>query len=461
MKLTGTRPEAVIAGSRVDLLVVTRIVHEHVTSALCSAAFRKLRTSERVRKWSLELLVRFWIAVVLHAPRSLREALAEAKLPGSPYPGVQAAPSTFFDRSQRWGWGFFREVFRSVCERVLAGARPGYQKSLRKMLPAFAEVWVVDGSGLDRVARRLAVTRRVRRVLIPGSVIAYYDVFRGVLRSLDFYERLLGGEASRLRESLSRVPRGTLLVLDRGFSSVRLLAELSEHDVDAVVRLTRAVVAEEVARLGERGRVTDRIVTLGTGQKRARRTQVRLIEKSLDDGSVLRLATTVLDPRRLSVRAALALYRRRWTVEGMFQDLKCVLGLRRLYAANTNAVAMQVYASAILYTALRIAQADIAHEHAIEPEEISVRRLFPRVATTHLRLCMATQIAEYLMRRNPRLRAEGIDIAAACTAQVPLKDLLVRKRRGPRRRPGYSVDRAHVVSLQKHEKRTVPRAQGP
>jgi hypothetical protein len=442
---------------RVDLLGVTRTLHEHVTSALCNEAFHKLRDRERVRKWSLELLVKFWLAIVLHAPRSLRAALAEAKLPGSAFPSISAADSTFFDHSQHWGWRLFREVFRGFLRSAVPKARRGYQKKLRKMLPAFREVWVVDGSGLDRVARRLGVTRNVRQVLIPGSVIAYYDVFRGVLRSLDFYEKLLGGEATRLRESLRQVPKGTLLVLDRGFSSVRLLAELSEHAVDAVVRITRSVVAEEIRVLSRRGKVTDRIVILGTGQKKARRTKVRLIEKLLEDGSVLRIVTTVLDPTRLSAAAALELYRRRWTVERMFQDLKCVLGLRRMYAANTNAVGMQVYASAIVYTALRIAQGEIAHEHRIEPEEISVARLFPRVAITHLRLCMAMQIIERIVEARPELGQGGLDIKAICAADVPLSELLVRKRVGARRRPAYSAARAHVTLLQNHERNPAPR----
>ena len=46
-------------------------------------------------------------------------------------------------------------------------------------------------------------------------------------------------------------------------------------------------------------------------------------------------------PSRLLAKA-LALYARRWSIERMYFDLKVVLNLNRVYAANPNAVAMQV-----------------------------------------------------------------------------------------------------------------------
>jgi hypothetical protein len=70
-------------------------------------------------------------------------------------------------------------------------------------------------------------------------------------------------------------------------------------------------------------------------------------------GTRYEVLTNVLAPERLSAEEALDLYPYRWSVERMFFDLKEVLNLNRLYAANPNAVAMQVYAAAIVYNALR------------------------------------------------------------------------------------------------------------
>jgi hypothetical protein len=450
-----------MAEKLVDLQAPIKVLQEHLTAELCDRAFEKLRTTERVRQWSLDLLVKFWLAVAMHAPPSLRQALAEARLGGSGYPRPPSGDTGFFGRSMSLSWRFFHEVFLRFTASASRSMRQGYEAKLRRRLRAYGRVWVVDGSGLDRVARRLGVLRRVRQVVIPGSVIAYYDLFHGVLRSLDFYERLLGGEASRLRESLTRVPKGTLLLLDRGFSSVRLLVALSDAEVHAVVRLTRAVVAvDDGKRILRRG-VTDRLVRLGTRQKGVTPPFVRLIEKLLPDGTKLRLATTVLDRRKLPAELILELYRRRWTVEGMFESLKCVLGLRHMYASSTNAVGMQVYAAAILYNALRIAQGRIAHDHEVSPEDLSVRRLFPRAAVAALKLSVATQIADNLARKSAKYKDALPDIEAACAVHTPLKDLLVRKRLGARRKPTYSKRRALMVSLQKYERRKQPRSRSP
>ena len=44
--------------------------------------------------------------------------------------------------------------------------------------------------------------------------------------------------------------------------------------------------------------------------------------------------------------------------------------LNRLYAANPNAVAMQVYAAAIVYNAMRVAQSEAAAQLDLPPEEL-------------------------------------------------------------------------------------------
>jgi len=97
----------------------------------------------------------------------------------------------------------------------------------------------------------------------------------------------------------------------------------------------------------------------------------------------------VLAPTRLSAEEALDLYPYRWSVERMFFDLKEVLNLNRLYAANPNAVAMQVYAAAIVYNALRVAQSDGAAQVGGRPND-SRRRSSSQSRHGHLSLPAST-----------------------------------------------------------------------
>ena len=71
------------------------------------------------------------------------------------------------------------------------------------------------------------------------------------------------------------------------------------------------------------------------------------------------------------------LYPCRWDVERLFYDLKEVLNLHCFYAANPNAVAMQLYAAGMVYTAMRVAQAHVAQQAGIVPETISTEKFSP------------------------------------------------------------------------------------
>ena len=432
---------------------------------MCEAVFRDLRSVERARTWTLEQMARFWIAVVLRAPSSLREALEEAHEGVGGFPAVKSTSSSFFERAQRMRWEFFAELFERFLASALPEATQDFESVLRKELPQFPEVWVVDGSGLDRVAHRLKVTRADRRVLIPGSVLAFYDLYRGVLRGLVFRETIVAGEVATLRASLDKVPAGTLLVMDRGFSSMRVLDELAARGIDAVMRLKSNVVARDrtlLAQSEEDGAVvTDELVTLGTGSKGAARVRVRVIVKRLSEQSSLRLATTVLDPQKLPAAKLLALYRRRWTIERMFHDLKRVLNLHRVYAANTNAVAMQVFACAIVHTALRVTQTRIARTHKLVPEALSTEKLFPRIAAAHYRLLEVVEVFELTRQANRGLHLVEPDWAALPLYRVRLKRVLLQRRRGPRRDDRYSPERLYYVSLQRYERRPRPRGSSP
>ena len=54
---------------------VLDVLHSTLTEEMCRQVHDDLRTKERLRKWTLYALSRFWTAVVLEAPPSLTHAL--------------------------------------------------------------------------------------------------------------------------------------------------------------------------------------------------------------------------------------------------------------------------------------------------------------------------------------------------------------------------------------------------
>ena len=422
----------------VDLLEAVEMVHRHVTEAVCSEAWAEVRTTERERVWTLEDMVRFWVAVTVDPPPSLRHALAQATGERPRYPAPLASPQAFFARSQGWTWEFLRGVFERVRARLAAEAPRAYERSLAEAMGRFQAVYGVDGSNLDAVARRLKALRRSAGVPLAGSILAFYDFGTGTIARLDFEPRVERAEFDRAVEGLAALAPGTLLVGDRLYGVPKFFAALGERGLFGVARRFSAVSLSQWTLISRtrtsRGEtVEDFRVVAGTGQT-APAQALRLVRLRRGTRTVLELLTNVMDPERLATGEALALFRIRWKVERLFSDLKEVLKLSRFYSANSNAVGMQVYAAAIVHTALRAAQAKVAQEAGIAPERISTKKFFPQVAAASCALTGARCGCEGMRRANPGVRLKDPDWSAMPFARIALASVLVEVRTSKRPR---------------------------
>jgi len=434
----------------IGLLGTAEVLQEHLTAAMCESVFRVERVAERRRVWTLEKMAEFWTAVILRAPKSLKQALEEGRAGEGGFPEVGSSDQAFFARCQGMKPAFFRGVFEAFTKRVLEREPASFQEELREVGSRFAGVWVVDGSGLDAIAHRLKVLWDERAVVLPGALTAFYDLFHGVPRMLEFHEEARKGELLRVEEALSRVPEGTLTIGDRAFGVPRFFESLEKHGLFGLARHAKTTKLRRLQMLSRKeGADTvlqDTLVEAGTGTNGVAPQRLRCIYQRRGR-KVLRLITNVLDPARLSAPEALALYRRRWKVERMFYDLKEVLNLHRFYAANANAVAMQVYASAIVYVALRTAQARIGRAVKIPPERISPAKLFPRVAAATGAIVHMKIAFRRTQEWNRHVKLREPQWSKLPEYRVPLASLLVEPRNGKRRQRRYCAARRRAVSL--------------
>ncbi len=60
----------------VNLAQIIKLLHTHLTAALCNTVFQRVRNRERQRRWSLAALAQFWLTVLLTGPRSLTPGVA-------------------------------------------------------------------------------------------------------------------------------------------------------------------------------------------------------------------------------------------------------------------------------------------------------------------------------------------------------------------------------------------------
>jgi hypothetical protein len=436
---------------RIDLLGAVELLHEHLTEALCEEVFEGVRTRERRRSLGLTTLAKFWTEVVLRAPPSLTQALAEAEgRAGTAYPPMPVSDQAFFQRCEGMDPEFFRRVFEAFRARLEQAEPARYASEHAQVAARFGgRIWAVDASSLDPVARRLKVLWRDRRVPVPGMVIAFQDLLRATPARLCYERELQPQENPCARKALADVPAGTLLVGDRLYGTPVFLEAARERAVHALVRRNRRVAFEREHRLSsveEEGvRVVEEIGLYGLSRVTATQ-RVRLIRCKQGRRS-LEVVTDVLEPERLSAKEALSLYRQRWGVERLFFELKEVLNLHRFYAANANAVAMQVYAAGIVHVALKTAQARIAHAAGLAPERLSSQKLFPKVAAASFCLVTAEQTFDAVQKANPRVRLRKPDWRRMSFASVPLHQVLVEHRDHTDDRPRLRPHRQKLRKL--------------
>lgn len=452
-KRKGSSREGTVSARDVDvsLAPTVRLLHENITEALCQEVFKGVRTTERERKWTLFALARFWLAVILKAPDSLSQVLAfrrDRHDPGGMLPQVEASAASFFEKCKTFSSGFFMALYTRFVDLVAPQAPKAYCREVAHLLEKFKDVVVVDGSRLDKIAHRLKILWKEKAAILPGSILAVYDLFRGFAVQLWFEPDAAASEFTRACLAVPGLRPGTLMLGDRLYCSLEMFRLLEENGCFGLFRRTKRLGIKKVRLLAkfavEGGALIEDLIVQAGGGNRARELRVVRLKSG---GKTYEAITNVLDEERLTTQDILTLYPMRWTVERLFYDLKVVLDLERFYAANPNAVAMQVFAAAMVHVAFRVAQADLAKRLRRPPEDFSPKKLYPLFATTSMTLIEAAYYFYRIQEANPETKLQEPDWTTHPATIVSLRYLLVQKRSDVRKKKDFDVERRKWKSI--------------
>jgi hypothetical protein len=327
---------------------------------------------------------------------------------------------------------FFANLFEAFEARLAKIAQPCFAQELKSVFKRFTNIWVVDGSTLDAITHRLKILRYEADTVLPGAILACYDLLRGYARLIHFSEHAFEGELKRLAQILGKIPAGTLLLADRMYATGKLFKELTERALYGLFRRHSNLTIRKMKRLSRRvvdgGVLEDWLVDAGVERQRLR----WIVFRSQKHHEFFELLTNVLDPERLSAKEAMELYSYRWNVERLFYDLKEVLNLHRFYAGNMNAIAMQVYSAVMVHAALRTAQGRIARQTGIAAESISVEKFFPRMAASSCRWTEMNFGAKMVRDANPGVELKEPRWSSLSAFRVKLYQIMVEPRIGPK-----------------------------
>jgi len=334
------------------------LIH-HLTVALHGVA----TSFTRVRRWSPRSVV---VAVMLLTRPDLRSSyatvLTDLTLDSCRALGVVAATakSSLSVARKKVPVETFRQVLHQLVDH------------LGRLLPgdfghhADRRFFALDATSL--VCPRSAQTMRVLDAPAYNPwlfahypralVVVAYDVVRRL--PLDWVLLKKGtGERAAAKPLLSRLRRGDVMIMDRGYPARWLLALFVNHGVDVVMRMTavKAAAWPEVKRFLTSGAKT---AVVDCRLDDGRVIPIRLIRRPALKGRPLKhqgkrdvmvILTTLLPKHGFEAKDIIELYGKRWGIESLFREMKEAFGIERFHARTTDGIQQEI-ATVLMWVAL-------------------------------------------------------------------------------------------------------------
>jgi IS4 transposase len=305
--------------------------------------------------------------------------------------------SALYDKLKRIEPALGRALVRQSAERLVPVVEQ-FKSGQPPICPGY-RVRIVDGNCLAPSEKRLKPLRKVRSAALPGRSLVVYDPDLGMVTDVLPSEDGHAGERALMAELIPTAKPGELWIGDRAFCTSRILAAWTQQGCAFVVRqhganatLTFCDSPQERG-TSESGAVFEHFVDCagpdGTAI-RLRRVELHLRKPTEDGDTIIGILTNL--PEQVSAVAVADLYRRRWTIESMFQKLESVLASEITTLGYPRAALFSFCVATLAYNVLSMLQAAVEAEHRIEPRspaELSLYFVANEVRAIHAGMMIA------------------------------------------------------------------------
>jgi hypothetical protein len=204
-------------------------------------------------------------------------------------------------------------------------------RALDALLPPWLKGYhtkILDGNHLEATEHRLAELRVTWAAPLPGKSLVVLDQPTMTASAVLLTQDGQAQERSLLDDVLPLVEADDLWIADRNMCTFKFLFGIAARAACFAIRQHGTVKGEPVGRLLERGRcqtgwVQEQRLRLRDGDGRVlvvRRVTV-VLDKPTQDGDTEIHILTNLPAAKASAAVVAALYRRRWTIEGLFLEV--------------------------------------------------------------------------------------------------------------------------------------------
>jgi Transposase DDE domain len=327
---------------------LTQLIHPHTLGQV--AHFHQLGLRERLL--TLPVMVALVLTMIWRQIGSATELVRLLRQEGflwcSP---VQVSEPALSQRLRT----FPAELFQWVLADLLPQMHARWAERARPVPPEIA--WVrqryrqglaVDGSTLDALLRKVGLLRGVEGHPLAGRMTALLDLCSRLPRQIWYEEDAQAHDQRFWPRILEALTAGSLLLYDLGYTNFTRFLQLTEAGVTWLTRAKSNLAYTVVRSLLHTSQVRDELVWIGSGTERQ---QVRLVQV-LVGTTWRRYLTNERDPERLPAVYVAALYGQRWRIEEAYSLVKRLLGLAYFWTGSPNGVALQLWATWLLYAVL-------------------------------------------------------------------------------------------------------------
>ena len=363
--------DEVIAGQLADLL--TPLVHNQMS------LYRQLGLRDRIL--GLPLMVAAVLTLLWRQVPSVHELtrlLAREDLLW-----CRAVPLSQQALSKRF-LVFPAELFERVLKDLLPVLQARWLARLKRPVPraievaqqTFQHIWIVDGSTLEALFRKLDSLETVPAGQLAGKIGTVIDLVTRFPVEIWYREEARGHDTHFITEILALIKTTQpLLLFDRGFYDFTFFARVIASGAHFITRL-KCNASFRVERVfSHTPAVIDSLIILGSGPDGHPLLRLRLVQIKVDRKWYGYL-TSVLEPTVLPPYVVADLYRRRWRIEEAFNVVKRLLGLAYLWTGSINGVLLQVWATWLFYAILVDLGDAVADEIGVPFERISLEMLY-------------------------------------------------------------------------------------
>jgi hypothetical protein len=274
-------------------------------------------------------------------------------------------------------------LFEKVLKELLPQLRQKSHERINRPLPEsvqftrsiFAEIWIVDGSTLEALFRKLKSLEDVPIGKLAGKIGVVIDLVTRLPVEIWFRNNPNSSEVNFEKDILNLVKTKTLLLLDRGFYHFFFWQRLIEAKIDFITRLKKGASIQIVKVFSDSYGLRDKLIRLGCGKNNTPILTLRLVEVRSKNiwHSYL---TSVLDPTVLPPYVVADLYRRRWRIEEAFNTVKRLLGLSYLWTGSLNGIQLQIWGTWLFYAVLVDLGDAVADELVLPFDRISLEMIY-------------------------------------------------------------------------------------